>query len=129
MLTKDYTSNPNGLWQKIITSKANNYLMAAGSNAHELGDQACSKRNIVYGHAYSILDAREMEGHKLMKLKNPHGSGGKEWNGDFSDGSEYMNDRMMQLLGHERKDDGVFWMKLDDFMHEFRSLYICAIFD
>jgi hypothetical protein len=35
-----------------------------------------------------------------MKLKNPHGSGGKEWNGDFSDNSEYMNDRMLQLLGH-----------------------------
>jgi hypothetical protein len=34
VLTKDYESNPNGLWQKIISSKSNNYLMAAGSNAH-----------------------------------------------------------------------------------------------
>jgi hypothetical protein len=52
-----------------------------------LGDQGWSKRNIVYGHAYSILDAKEVEGYKLIKLKNPHGSGGKEWNGDFSDDS------------------------------------------
>jgi hypothetical protein len=40
-----------------------------------------------------------------------------------------MNDRMLQLLDHQKKDDGVFWMKLDDFLHEFRSVYICAIFD
>jgi hypothetical protein len=127
--TSSYTSNPNGLWQKIINATVNSYLMGAASNSHEEGDRAHSKRNIVYGHAYSILDAKEVEGYKLLKLKNPHGSQGKEWNGDFSDGSSYMNDRMMQLLGHEKKDDGIFWIKLDDFMHEFRSLYICAIFD
>lgn len=61
--------------------------MAAGSQAHEMGDRAFSKRNIVFGHAYSVLDAREVEGYKLMKLKNPHGSGEREWSGDFSDGS------------------------------------------
>ena len=86
--------------------------MAAGSQMNENGDMAFSKRHIVFGHAYSILDVREVEGYKLMKLKNPHGSGKIEWSGDFSDGSEFMNDRMMQLLGHEKKDDGVFWMKM-----------------
>ncbi len=72
--------------------------MAAGSNPHEDGDQASSNRNIVFGHAYSILDAKEVDPHKLIKLKNPHGSGGKEWTGDFSDESEYMDERMMQIL-------------------------------
>jgi len=32
--------------------------MGAGSPAHENGDKAFSKRNIIYGHAYSILDAK-----------------------------------------------------------------------
>ncbi len=61
--------------------------MGAGSPSHAQGDQAQSGRGIVQGHAYAILDAKEVEGHKLMKLKNPHGSGGAEWSGDFSDGS------------------------------------------
>lgn len=86
--------------------------MAAGSNAHDLGDQACSNRNIVYGHAYSVLSAKEVDNHKLIQLKNPHGSGGKEWNGDFSDESQYMDERMAQILKYEKKDDGIFWMKL-----------------
>ena len=46
-----------------------------------------------------------------MKLKNPHGSGGIEWSGDFADDSQMMSKRLMQLLEHEKKDDGVFWMK------------------
>jgi len=36
---------------------------------------------------------------------------------------------MMQLLNHQKTDDGVFWMKLEDFVHEYKSLYICAVFD
>jgi hypothetical protein len=116
LLTADYQANPNSLWQRIIDSMQNEYLMAAGSPSHADGDRAHSKRGIVQGHAYAILDAREVEGHRLMKLKNPHGSGGIEWTGDFSDGSEMMTKRLMQLLEHENKDDGVFWMKMEDFI-------------
>ena len=86
--------------------------MGAGTHPHDQGDKAFSKRNIIYGHAYSILDAQEVQGHKLIKLKNPHATGGKEWNGDFSDESEFMTDRLIQILGHEKKNDGVFWIKI-----------------
>ena len=61
--------------------------MGAGSPPHANGDKAWSKRGIVYGHAYCVLDAKEAEGYKVLKLKNPHGSGGREWIGDFSDKS------------------------------------------
>lgn len=64
-----------------------------------------------------------------MKLKNPHGTGGVEWSGDFSDSSPLMNARLMQLLQHENKEDGIFWMSFEDFLHEFKSLYLCALFD
>ena len=101
--------------------------MAAGSPSHADGDRAHSARGIVQGHAYAVLDVREVEDHKLMKLKNPHGSGGIEWNGDFADDSQMMSKRLMQILQHEKKDDGVFWMKFEDFIYEFKSLYLCAI--
>lgn len=35
---------------------------------------------------------------------------------------------MMILLDHQQVDDGVFWMTLEDFVHEYRSLYVCAVF-
>ena len=51
--------------------------MAAGSPENKMGDSAFSNRGIVQGHAYSILDVKLVEGDKLIKLKNPHGSGGR----------------------------------------------------
>lgn len=40
-----------------------------------------------------------------------------------------MTKKMRILLKHEKKNDGIFWMKLQDFITEFKSLYICCIFD
>lgn len=76
ILLDKYKANQYGLWTKIISSIKNRYLLAAGSPSNPLGDTVASNRGIVQGHAYSILDALEVEDHKLIKLKNPHGSGG-----------------------------------------------------
>lgn len=58
---EDYKSNPNGLWTQIISSKKNGYLLAAGSPPNPQGDAVCSKRGIVQGHAYSVLDAKHVD--------------------------------------------------------------------
>lgn len=35
----------------------------------------------------------------------------------------------MSLLGHTKSSDGIFWMTIEDFIIQMRSLYICAVFD
>lgn len=35
----------------------------------------------------------------------------------------------MQMLDHKQEQDGIFWMPLEDFIYEFKSLYICSVFD
>ena len=57
-----------------MISKNNGYLLAAGSPPNAQGDSVASKRGIVQGHAYSILDTKEVDEYRLIKLKNPHGS-------------------------------------------------------
>lgn len=42
---------------------------------------------IVYSHAYAILNVMELDGNKLIKMRNPHGHQGAEWNGEWSDKS------------------------------------------
>ena len=35
----------------------------------------------------------------------------------------------MKMLNHTQAADGIFWMPIEDFIHEFKSLYICSVFD
>lgn len=40
-----------------------------------------------------------------------------------------MTKGMIEKLDHSLENDGLFWMTVEDFIHEFKSLYICAIFN
>lgn len=69
----------------------------------------------------------EVDGHKLMQLRNPWARG--EWKGDWSDDSDKWTTRLRNLVDwHEKKDDGIFWIELSDFMNEFYSIYVCRDF-
>ncbi len=83
-----HQNNIEGLWKKLFHFYKEGYLLGAGSPAHEMGDSAISDDGIVQGHAYAILELAEVSGEKIMRLKNPHGSKGIEWMGDWSDDSE-----------------------------------------
>lgn len=76
------------VWDKMLKLHQNGCLLGAGSPSNPAGDSAISETGIVQGHAYSILDVRFVNGNKLIKLRNPHGSVGIEYNGDWSDDSE-----------------------------------------
>lgn len=68
------------------------------------------RQGIFEGHAYSIMEAREVEvdgvTHRLVKLRNPWGK--KEWQGKWSDGSSEWNAKWFELLNHKFGNDGKF---------------------
>jgi hypothetical protein len=52
-----------------------------------------------------------------MQLRNPHGSAGVEWKGDWSDTCEKWTTRMQNKIGYtDATADGVFWMEALDFI-------------
>ena len=77
------------------------------------------RKDIVAAHAYSILEAREVKGERLLKLRNPWGR--MEWKGAWSDGSEQWTPEWMQLLDHRFGDDGVFWISYKDLLTKFQN--------
>lgn len=84
-----------------MNASKNKYLLASGSPENARGDAAKSKKGIVQGHAYAILEVMELGKDKLLKLKNPHGSGGIEWSGPYSDVSDQMkNQKIKAQLKH-----------------------------
>lgn len=103
----------------------------AGASSHAGSDTDTDALGIVQGHAYSLLDAREVNVNnksvQLVKLKNPWKTG--EWKGDFSDGSKLWDERLKNQLKHIDADDGVFWMPFKDFVKHFSMVTLCHVFD
>ncbi|KAJ6242858.1 calpain-15 [Anaeramoeba flamelloides] len=112
------------LWIKLLNYHHNEFLIGTGSNAGS--DTNLSKGGIVKGHAYSILNVVEIDGHQLLQLRNPWGD--TEWNGDWSDKSPLWTKRLKVKLGWKDEDDGTFWMSFQDFVKEYRNLYVCKLF-
>ncbi len=47
--------------------------MGAGSPENERGD-AVDIDGVVQGHAYLVIDVQDLDGNKLIKVRNPHGN-------------------------------------------------------
>ncbi|XP_071726468.1 calpain-type cysteine protease DEK1 [Rutidosis leptorrhynchoides] len=114
------------LWSQLLRFKQEGFLLGAGSPSGS--DVHISSSGIVQGHAYSLLQVREVDGHKLVQIRNPWANE-VEWNGPWSDSSHEWTDRMKHKLKHvPRAKDGIFWMSWQDFQIHFRSIYVCRVY-
>ncbi|GLT26977.1 hypothetical protein SLA2020_020110 [Shorea laevis] len=114
------------LWSQLLRFKQEGFLLGAGSPSGS--DVHVSSSGIVQGHAYSLLQVREVDGHKLVQIRNPWANE-VEWNGLWSDSSPEWTDRMRHKLKHvPQSKDGIFWMSWQDFQIQFRSIYVCRVY-
>lgn len=114
------------LWSQLLRFKQEGFLLGAGSPSGS--DVHISSSGIVQGHAYSILQVRDVDNHKLVQIRNPWASE-VEWNGPWSDTSPEWTDRMKHKLKHvPQAKDGIFWMSWQDFQIHFRSIYVCRVY-
>ncbi|CAA2992302.1 calpain-type cysteine protease DEK1 [Olea europaea subsp. europaea] len=114
------------LWSQLLRFKQEGFLLGAGSPSGS--DVHVSSSGIVQGHAYSILQVREVDGNKLVQIRNPWANE-VEWNGPWSDSSPEWTDRMKHKLKHvPQARDGIFWMSWQDFQIHFRSIYVCRVY-
>ena len=90
----DQQYNTGELWSKLQFYRQKSYLMGAGSPNGS--DSDVSELGIVFGHAYSILDVAEIDGFKLIQLRNPWGSE-TEWKGPWGDNSKEWNERRKRI--------------------------------
>lgn len=98
---KKYTSGE--LWKELVGMRESEYLLAAASPAGSDSDK--SDKGVVQGHAYSILDVAEIDGNKLLQMRNPWGR--TEWKGAWSDGSKEWNQKRKQLAYERMKQKRV----------------------
>ncbi|TKA64903.1 hypothetical protein B0A49_11428 [Cryomyces minteri] len=104
----------DAFWKNELQNVNKHFLFGCG----QLGGIYGERKGIMERHAYSIMEAVEMEGERLVKLRNPWGN--TEWRGAWSDGSEEWNGFWMEKLNHRFGDDGVFWMSYKDLLKTYQ---------
>uniref|UniRef100_A0A8C4Y7P4 Calpain 12 n=1 Tax=Gopherus evgoodei TaxID=1825980 RepID=A0A8C4Y7P4_9SAUR len=119
--------NPE-LFKVIRTALTKRSLMGAHIKVSDM--EGHTPEGLVKGHAYSITGVHKVgpgKKLKLLRLRNPWGK--VEWNGRWSDRSPLWAglDPKLQKSLQVRKEDGEFWMQMDDFLRYFDALEICSL--
>ncbi|EAS07113.1 calpain family cysteine protease (macronuclear) [Tetrahymena thermophila SB210] len=104
-------------WAKILESFNKGYLQTTGVSKSEFTGEKALDNGLVANHAYSIIEVRQFDKLKLIKLKNPWAK--TEWKLDWSDESTCWTEELKQQVNLEVKDDGIFWMSFQDFYQNF----------
>lgn len=111
--------------------KEDNWLCLGSGGS---SDTVTRQNGIVEGHAYSLLDMREVihpirnEPIILFKVRNPWGNE-TEWTGDFGDKSPLWTDKLKEELDFVDASDGTWWMPLDAIKENFNMLSVCRYVD
>merc|ERR1711964_393789 len=79
--------------------------------------------------AYTVLGAHRCQKNgetvRLVEVRNPHGQGKSEWNGDWSDSCENWTRKLKDQCKWTNEQDGRFFMSAEDFHEYFTNYKIC----
>jgi hypothetical protein len=105
------------LWPKILKYIKLGYLLGCADLVNEGLAEANTGKGILQNHAYGIMDAQDVKGEHLLRVRNPWGQG--EWTGRWSDNSKEWTQEILKKLNYYFEDDGTFWIELSDFVKQY----------
>jgi hypothetical protein len=146
---------PDDVWSMLVQYRKWNCLMGCSIQPNSKENQKVEAKadfGLRIAHAYSLLSVGEIDLSKgsnakpgaksqmqrLVKLRNPWGHG--EWEGTFSDRSDEREwhsaeiDRVFHASDRAQErvtanfTDGTFFMRFEDFMQHFTSLFVAVNF-
>ena len=111
------------IYEKIEEGDKEGTIMSSASKGNDIVEQ----RGLVKSHAYTLISAKKWVDRNLylLKLRNPWGEG--EWNGKWSDNSPYWTEEYKKYFGFTKRNDGIFWIDIFDYVKNFDATYICYI--
>lgn len=117
------------LWKRLLRYKEEGFLMGCAFSAGAGAVEKDRGQGILGGHAYTVVDVREVARgmHRLLRVRNPWGQG--EWRGRWADGSSQWTKAILAELNYSFGDDGTFWISFEDWVRQFSKLYVCRLYE
>ncbi|KAL7951978.1 hypothetical protein V8C42DRAFT_23463 [Trichoderma barbatum] len=119
ILDKEY------FWKEELLKVNQDFLF--GCSTGVWGMNWGERKGILELHSYSIQKAVDIDGKRLLRLKNPWGKG--EWKGPWSDGSKEWTSEWLEKLDHRFGDDGDFWIAYEDLLQKYQAFERTRLFD
>jgi len=120
--TKEQTEDET--WQLLNRAYTKGYIMGATS---DVNPEDSESTGLVIDQCYSIISVHEVEGHRLMKLRNPWGK--FEWKGAYCDGAPQWTYTLKKAVDYLAADEGMFFITLSDFRRYFNQYAINSHYD
>ena len=123
----EYLSHKNidemEIFDKIEEGDKEGTIMSSASK----NDYEVEKRGLIPSHAYTLMSAKRWKERDiyLIKLRNPWGEG--EWKGNWGDNSPCWTEECKRYFKFSKKNDGIFWIDINDYILNFDATYICYI--
>lgn len=111
----------NKLFKKIYDYDKKKYCMVANVPDVE-GIDLEKEYGLVENHAYTVIDAVEIKGNRLLKIRNPWGQ--CEWKGKWNDKDPNWTPEMKKELNIVDANDGLYFMAIEDFVKFFDEITV-----
>ena len=124
-----YNSNTaiehDAMWEKLKEFDEANFIMSCSISGNVIEKERTD--GLVERHAYALITATDVGEFRMVCARNPWGNS-KEWNGAWSDTDAKWEEHpeVKEALGHEQRDDGLFWIEWEDFKATFTNVEVCA---
>lgn len=123
----DQDFDANGAFDRLKEGIHNGRCLVTVATG-ELSDAECDRTGLVSTHAFAVMDMVEVDGVKLLKLKNPWSH--KEWKGNYSENDTvHWTHDLQKTLNYDPKvektiDNGVFWIDYRSLLNFFDVFYL-----
>ncbi|KAF9586258.1 calpain 7 [Lunasporangiospora selenospora] len=114
-------------WKRMMSGMRNGVALVTIATG-QMSDEVADQMGLVPTHAYAVLELKEVQGLRLLQVKNPWSH--KRWKGPFSHlDAEHWTEELKNELNYDqfaalKNDDGIFWIDYDSVCSNFDTIHI-----